>query len=240
MAMKRTVGWAMSAGLLLAATAAGAQSLPPEQAGRSPLIRVSDFNGAYAAMPPEPLPPNYAAPGLLPPQEVYTVLRDNGFSPLGAPRLRGFVYGIAVIDRSGERGRLVIDARDGRIQRFMPEAAVAYGLPRPMPPMFGRAPRPPGSIPHVASRTPTSVPLPKEAPRAAEPPKAEPRRAETPKLDTPQVTAPVPTVPTQQSASAQVKPAETAPQTAAPPPNAAKPSVQILPTQVMPKAQGLD
>ena len=48
------------------------------------------------------------------------MLRDNGFSPLGIPRLRGFVYTIAVIDRGGEDGRLIIDARNGRIIRFMP------------------------------------------------------------------------------------------------------------------------
>ena len=59
-------------------------------------------------------------PALLPPQEVYTVLRENGFSPLGVPQQRGFVYTIAVIDRGGEDGRLVIDARNGRIVRFMP------------------------------------------------------------------------------------------------------------------------
>ena len=35
-------------------------------------------------------------------------------------RLRGFVYTIAVIDRGGEDGRLIIDARNGRIIRFMP------------------------------------------------------------------------------------------------------------------------
>ncbi len=39
---------------------------------------------------------------LLPPQEVYTVVRESGFSPLGMPRQRGFVYTIAVIDRGGE------------------------------------------------------------------------------------------------------------------------------------------
>ena len=35
-------------------------------------------------------------------------------------RLRGFVYTIAVIDRGGADGRLIIDARNGRIIRFMP------------------------------------------------------------------------------------------------------------------------
>ena len=59
-------------------------------------------------------------PTLLPPQEVYTVVRDSGFSPLGIPQLRGLVYTISVIDRGGDDGRLVIDARTGRIIRFMP------------------------------------------------------------------------------------------------------------------------
>ena len=53
-------------------------------------------------------------------EEVYAVLRENGFSPLGIPHQRGFVYMIAVIDRAGNDGQLVIDARDGRIIRFMP------------------------------------------------------------------------------------------------------------------------
>jgi hypothetical protein len=80
-----------------------------------------------AAPPP---PPRYGygygyeerspAPALLPATEVYAVLRDNGFSPLGIPRLRGFVYTISAIDRGGEDGRLVIDARNGRIIRFLP------------------------------------------------------------------------------------------------------------------------
>ena len=60
------------------------------------------------------------AAALVPPQEVYTVIRESRFSPLGIPRQRGFVYTIAVIDRGGEDGRLVIDARTGRIIRFMP------------------------------------------------------------------------------------------------------------------------
>ena len=61
----------------------------------------------------------YGAP-LLPPTEVYAVLRENGFSPLGAPRQRGLFYSISAIDRQGDEGRLVIDARDGRIVRFVP------------------------------------------------------------------------------------------------------------------------
>ena len=90
-------------------------------------MAASDVDAPYAVAPrPVPGPhygpgPRYGyGPSLLPSTEVYSVLRDNGFSPLGIPRLRGFVYTIAVIDRGGEDGRLVIDARNGRIIRFMP------------------------------------------------------------------------------------------------------------------------
>ena len=118
--MKLFTGWVMSAGLVVTAAAANAQVLAPYQIGRPAVV--SDFEGPYAAMPPDaPVPPRYGyGPTLLPPQEVYTVVRDGGFSPLGAPQLRGFVYTIAVIDSRGDDGRLVIDARNGRILRFMP------------------------------------------------------------------------------------------------------------------------
>ncbi len=92
--------------------------------------------------------PDYApgyGPRLLPPHEVYTVLRESGFSPLGIPLQRGFVYTISVIDRGGDDGRLVIDARTGRILRFLPanrmgdnfddELTTTYGPPGPPPPV---------------------------------------------------------------------------------------------------------
>jgi hypothetical protein len=107
--MKQFTGWIMSAGLVFTAAAANAQVLAPYQSGRTPYAAVSDFEGPYAAMPEAGPVPRYG-PMLLPPQEVYAVLRDNGFSPLGIPRQRGFVYTIAVIDRGGDDGRLVIDA----------------------------------------------------------------------------------------------------------------------------------
>jgi hypothetical protein len=179
---------------------------------------------------------------LLPSTEVYAVLHDNGFSPLGIPRLRGGVYTIAVIDRRGDDGRLVIDARDGRILRFLP-AADAYGmapaydegtvapygphsaLPQPTQVRSG-PPRPPASIPHVASRT---VPLPKAAPPRAPVVAAKPAESMTPQ---PQ--------PAQQTAAVQAKPAEAVSQAAAPTVGQAKPAPTILPTQDMPAAQGLD
>ena len=235
--MKLFTGWVLSTGLILTTAAAHAQVLGSYEIGRSPYAAVSDIQGPYAAMPPDVPVPRYGygyGPRLLPPQEVYTVLRDRGFSPLGAPPQHGLVYTIAVIDRAGDDGRLVIDARTGRILRFMPadrmggnfdeDQAVTYGPagPLPMYPVRG-GPRPPAAIPHVASRTPP-VPLPKASPRSGD------------------ALAPA-AAPPQQSAAIQVKPAEpqTAPPPAAPAVVAAKPAApQILPTQEMPKMQGLD
>ena len=227
--MKLLMGWAVSAGLVFVGAAANAQALMPTETGRPPATTVSDVGGPYAAMPSEaPTPPGYG-PKLLPPMEVYSIVRESGFSPLGIPQQRGLVYTISVIDRGGDDGRLVIDARSGRIIRFMPayrmgdnfneDLNVAYGPVGPLPPptnsSYRRAPRPPLPIPHVASRSAT--PLPKAPPHAARPEAA----------------------PAQQSA-ATVKPAE--PQASPPSPTVgvAKPSVQIQPTQEMPKAQGLD
>ena len=172
--MKLFTGWVMSAGLVFTAAAANAQVLVPYEIGRSPHEVVSDVDGPYAAMPPEAAGPRYG-PTLLPAPEVYTIVRESGFSPLGIPQQRGLVYTISVIDRGGDDGRLVIDARTGRIIRFMPayrmgdnlnDALTAtYGPVGPLPPisMTRGVPRPPASVPRVASRTP-SVPLPKAPP----------------------------------------------------------------------------
>ncbi|MCK1652786.1 hypothetical protein IVA88_15260 [Bradyrhizobium sp. 149] len=260
--MKFFTGCVAAATLVLAATAAQAQ-VPASGIGSGAAMVVSDFDGPYAPSDAAPPPsPRYGygygyeergpAPVLLPSIEVYAVLRENGFSPLGIPRLRGSVYTIAVIDHRGEDGRLVIDARDGRILRFMP-AADAYGMApsyeqpavvpyRPQsalpPPTMVRSgpPRPPAPIPHVASRT---VPLPKAAPQR-EAPVAATKSAEpaTPQAQAPQAQ---PAQPSQQTAAVQPKPAEAAPQVAAAPTaGQAKPAPAILPTQEMPAAQGLD
>jgi hypothetical protein len=232
--MKLFTRWIMSAGLVLIAAAANAQVLAPHQ--RSPYAAVSDIDGPYAAMPPEG-PPRYG-PSLLPPREVYAIVRESGFSPLGIPQLRGFVYTIAAIDRGGEDGRLVIDARNGRIIRFMPayrmggnfdeDMPAIYGPGRPLPPLSpvrGEL-RPPRSIPHLASRTP-SVPIPKASP---------PRAGEPKQLSS----QPAPE-PAQQSAAVQAKPADAPPQAPAPAPVEAKPAAPpVQPTQDMPKVQGLE
>jgi hypothetical protein len=236
--MKLFTGWAVSAGLVVMAAGASAQVLAPKESGGSPYTVVSDVEGPYAAMPPD-IPARRYGPTLLPPTEVYTVLRENGFLPLGIPQQRGVVYTISVIDRGGDDGRLVIDARTGRIVRFIPAYRMGENFnddltgsfgPVGAPPVstIGGPPRPPMSIPHVASSTP-SVPIPRPAP---------PRAGEAKPL----AATPAP-APAQQSAAVQAKPADaqTPPQVAAPATVEAKPAApQIQPTQEMPKVQGLE
>lgn len=260
--MKAFRGWTILVGLLLAASAANAQGAP-QDTSRPRVTPASDFSGPYADAPPPagPAAPAYGpraygpaeygpayGPPLMPPTEVYAVLRENGFSPLGVPRLRGFFYSIAAIDRRGGDGRLVIDARDGRIVRFAPaDHFGGYGgygdgyyggPPRPLEPMtrldgsrldgtrLDGPPRPPGALPpKIASRMPQNVPVPKAAP-------SRPVIEKTDRL------APAP-APMQQSAAVQPKPAETPP-TAVAAPAEAKPAPVIQPTQPMPKVQGLE
>jgi hypothetical protein len=223
--MKQLMGWVAAAGLIFAAAAANAQVLAPYDIARSPATKVSDVGapGPYAAMPPEAPGPAYG-PRLLPPMEVYTIVRESGFSPLGIPQQRGLVYTISVIDRGGDDGRLVIDARSGRIIRFMPayrmgdnfndDLNAAYGPVGPLPPVntnYRRVPRPPLPVPHVARRS-----APKAALGAAKPAAAPPQQSAV----------------TAKPAEAQAAPSSTV--------GVAKPSVQLQPTQEMPKAQGLD
>jgi hypothetical protein len=252
--MKLFTGWIMSAGLVFAAGGvANAQMPTPHEIGNSRYSVVSDVggpygDGPYAAMPPEAPGPGYG-PTLLPPREVYTVVREGGFSPLGIPRQRGLFYTIAVIDRGGDDGRLVIDARTGRIVRFMPanrmgdnlngDMRMTYGPAGALPPISNvrGVPRPPASVPHVASRTPP-VPLPKASPAHADEIKPLATKS-APEKPAPETPAPEPAA--QQSAAVQAKPADAPPPSqAAVPIVEAKPTAPIQPTQEMPKVQGLE
>ncbi|HEX4860061.1 MAG TPA: hypothetical protein VFV07_02410 [Rhizomicrobium sp.] len=247
--MKMLRGWTVSAALVLAATVANAQGAP-QATSRPGYVAASDFSGPYADVPPGPPvaaygpreygPAEYgpsAAPPLMPPREVYLVLRENGFSPLGVPRLRGMFYNIAVIDRRGDDGHLVIDARDGRIVRFMPAYRMGsrfedgrpylhgYGYgPAPMN-YQGGPPRPPLAVPREASRTAPLVPVPKAAPLRTSDEKV---LVEKPA-----------TQPLQQSAAVQGRAADAPPQSAAVI-DAKPPAPSILPTQPMPKVQDLE
>ncbi|KAH2820544.1 hypothetical protein KXV85_003204, partial [Aspergillus fumigatus] len=161
---------------------------------------------------------------------VYNIIREAGFSPLGIPRQRGFIYTIAVLDRGGEDGRLVIDARSGRILRFVPawqngapyEGAwnSSYGPPGPLPPAPGlRGSVNPPAAPQVASR---GVPVPKPSPLAAKPqveaarPAVQAAAKPVAEPATPAATEaakPAPQPSTQQAAATPAKPADAAPAT---------------------------
>jgi hypothetical protein len=253
--MKLFTGWVMSAGLVFAVGGvANAQMPTPYEIGSARYSVVSDVGGPYAAMPPEAPGPGYGPPTLLPAREVYTIVRENGFSPLGIPQQRGLFYTIAVINRGGDDGRLVIDARTGRIVRFMPayrmgdnfneDMTVTYGPAGPLPPISNMrgVPRPPASVPRVASRTPL-VPLPKASPPHADEikPLAAAKSADKPAVDKSMADKPAVTEPAQQSAAVQAKPADapSRPQAAVPIVEA-KPTAPIQPTQEMPKMQGLE
>lgn len=236
--MKLLAGCVVAAGLALVGWPANAQTPAANGAGRSLYRTVSDFDGPYGGMPPAPPPygapvpydaaPAYDAPvpyedgpELMPPREVYAVLRENGFQPLGVPRRQGYLYAVSAIDPDGTDGRVLVDGRDGRILRFMPAGWISrpyeerggpYGaqaaLPQPTAIRSG-PPRPPAPIPHVASR-PVPMPAPKPAETAAAPPQ-------------PRVSAPA------------ASPATTGTVGEAKPPQPA-----IQPTQDMPPVQGLD
>ncbi len=110
------------------------------------------------------------------------------------------------------------------------DPTVTYGPGGPLPPIANMrgVPRPPASIPRVASRAPL-VPMPK-----ASPPHAGDMKPEA----VPLAAKPAPE-PAQQSAAVQTKPAD-APShpPAAVPIVEAKPAPEIRPTQEMPKGAG--
>src|SRR3569833_1229517 len=186
--------------------------------------------------------PDYGyAPALLPIQEVYAIIRDHGFSPLGQPRQRGYTYVISVLDREGEDGRLVIDARSGRIVRFVPafqsgddyermryepgHDQPAHDLPGQIAPRGGLDTlRPPTVIkadPNLLQAMPAVPPMQHGANRTAA---LQPKSVEA---------KPVEVKPAPQATASVAQPQTTPPQA----PIAQKPAVQILPTEKMPPAQ---
>ena len=185
--------------------------------------------------------PDYGyAPSLLPPQEVYAILRDNGFSPLGAPRQRGYTYVIAALDRGGEDGRVVIDGRNGRIIRFVPASRWGQAFDRMS---FQRAPSRdlggPLQAPVVIRASPQVMrPVPSVVSRAAPAQAAAPRPAPV---------ATKPAEPLQKSAAVNdTRAAQPASQTsgtvgeARPAAPQAPAAPQVKPTQSMPKVQGFE
>lgn len=208
--------------------------------------------GPYGAGSAAPIPSSrYARSGpaarpMLPPDQVMSVLRASGFSPLGRVTQRGWIYTVAAMDRTGEDGRLIIDARTGQIIRFIPAQAVdertmaVYGPPGPPPVAYAgyenrrgslldlrHAPRPPVSVPKVSARS-----APKAAARNGQPAPAN-------------ATAPSSAAPAQQAAvPAAAKPvvAESKPvaATVGVAGASAPSSLKLWPTQAMPDVQTLE
>ncbi|CCD90524.1 conserved exported hypothetical protein [Bradyrhizobium sp. ORS 375] len=193
----------------------------PRYVPPAPVYRQDSYRDSYR----EGYQQDYGyAPAFLPVHEVYAILRDNGFSPLGAPRQRGNVYVVAVLDREGEDGKLVVDARSGRIIRFVPalQWGEDYERMRFEPPRGGLDRLP---APTVIRADPRLVPP--AAPRVAN---AMP--AQLPKVPTP---AARPMAPAPQTAALNPKPAEAAKPVAPKPaeikPAEAKPDVKPVETK---------
>jgi hypothetical protein len=263
--MRLLLGTVATTVVLVATAAAQAQVLELPLRVSGALVRtVSDFGGPYAAMPqaydgPRYDAPRYGyAPAVLPPREIAAILREAGFSPLGAPQQRGLVYTVSAMDPNGEDGRMVIDARSGRILRFMPayrlgsrmeeETLSSYGPEGGLPPApyVRDEPRASGAAPKVASRTP-SVPLPKRAPaRAVAAPVTPVAPAETKPVAVAPPATPPAAAPVQQSAVAEpkaieAKPVETTAAAATPavtPPAEAAPTVPAPAVEAKPAEAG--
>ncbi len=205
---------------ILLASPALAQSPPPGA--------VPPPAGPYAAVPVDVIDPLW-----VPPRAVMRMLRSAGYEILSRPRVRGVLYSIAVVTPDGEDGRVFMDARDGRLVRFVPGFALSsrteqdveftYNPPGPPPPLPGAAPRKPPSTPQTASRAPSTTGVAPNSARPQSAPKVQPgpKPAETTASPPPQTQA-IATRP------AEAKPAE------------AKPPVVLQPTRELPAVLGLE
>ncbi|MBI3699482.1 MAG: hypothetical protein HY242_03430 [Afipia sp.] len=93
---------------------------------RSPAVGPSD---PLADLPPEG--------GVLSPADIALALRANGFSMMGQVSRRGRVYTAAVLDRRGDDGLAVVDARSGAIIRFIPGFAANARLDAKLAELYG-------------------------------------------------------------------------------------------------------
>ncbi|MFC0241040.1 hypothetical protein [Rhodopseudomonas telluris] len=266
-------GWTIAVGLTAATTATMAQPVP-RGAGAPAVTRISDIDEPYAALPPPPrfrhaIPDDGYVPDVLSPREIADMARDGGFEPLGVPFQRGLVYTMSALNPDGDDGRLVVDARSGRILRFMPAwqmgdametvTVASYGRIQGLPRFIEHnPPRPPRAVGRVASRTPTT-PLPRPSPQQSTkgPSPAAASTAATavtpakdvskPATDSAKVTpgntepAKIDAAPKQEAAVAQTKPsAAPSPAPLEAKPAPAGPAPTIQPTEAMPPVQGLE
>jgi hypothetical protein len=84
---------------------------------------------------------------ILPPSEVAAIVRSTGLEPLGRPVRQGQAYAVHAVDDAGEKVRVIVDARLGRIVKVVPLMEPRYALPLLRPP-FGEPPRPVAMIPN--------------------------------------------------------------------------------------------
>ena len=243
--------------------------LPPPAYERPPSERPSYEERPYAQRPYAP-PPYAAIPStryqrstlggrpMLPPEQVVTVLRSSGYSPLGRVTQRGWIYTIAAIDRNGDDGRLIIDARTGQIMRFIPAQAVdermmaVYGPPGPPPATYAgdenrrgalldlrNVPRPANAVPRGAQRPGSKAAnqTPAPAGTATTPQTAAPAQQATAPSAEPSPAPKPATAENKSSAAATVgAAAAAAPQASTPAPS----TLKLWPTQAMPDVQSLE
>lgn len=134
------------------------------------IIRIADVlrsdddgRGPYAAVPDEALPDDEEV--FLAPEEIPSLLREHGFSPLGPVFRRGSVYTVAVLDENGEDGRLIVDARTGEAVRFIPAMRMDSRLSEELDRVYG----PRGAPPAAFARNPRDAPYrTAPAPRTAD------------------------------------------------------------------------
>jgi hypothetical protein len=82
--------------------------------------------------------------GLIPPFEVFTVLRSLNLEPAGSPMLRGAVYIVRAVDDDDQLVRVTLDARSGRV---LTVTDVVQGDDYSTPGRMGALPMPPGQVP---------------------------------------------------------------------------------------------
>lgn len=141
--------------------------------------------------PPAPVYRAVPAETLLPANEVITIVRAAGFTPLGSPVRRGAIYVLLAANRRHDVVRLVVDAWSGDILRVAsagyaaqePIPPGATGPLPPEPPLSARAradldgmapPVPPRRVPESriapaldAGLEPSALPLPRPRPHVA-------------------------------------------------------------------------
>lgn len=136
----------------------------------------------------------------LPPQRIVSMVRANGFDPVGPPVRSGRVFAVRALDAYDLEVDLVVDARTGRLlsaNEAAPRFGARRGLIQPYQPyearVYGRifgpaeagfgAPRPPRSVPGVkspADKAAAPAPLPRPRPYVVEATGSVPAAADTP------------------------------------------------------------